>query len=65
MLKVPAEVWEREAHVHGCYAKAAPVTGTTLRFYWPRAGGLSAVNAISTQLHDPINSGLPRWRIAV
>ena len=27
--------------------------------------GLSAVNAIGTQLRDPINSGLTRWRMAV
>ena len=33
--------------------------------YWPCAGGLSAVNAIGTQLRDPINSGLTRWRMAV
>ena len=40
---------------------------TTLRFrYWPCTGGLSAVNAIGTQLRDdPINSGLTRWRMAV
>ena len=36
-----------------------------LKVYWPRAGGLSAVNAIGTQLRDPINSGLTRWRMAV
>ena len=36
-----------------------------LEVYWPCAGGLSAVNAIKTQLHDPINSGLTRWRMAV
>ena len=34
-----------------------------LEVYWPRAGGLSAVNAIDTQLRDPINSGLTRWRM--
>ena len=46
------------------HEKAAPVAGTTLRFTGPTyAGGLSAVNAIGTQLHDPINSGLTRWRI--
>ena len=33
--------------------------------YWPCAGGLSAVNAIGTQLRDPINSALTRWRMAV
>ena len=36
-----------------------------LEVYWPCAGGLSAVNAIGTQLRDPINSGLTRWRMAV
>ena len=36
-----------------------------LEDYWPCAGGLSAVNAIGTQLRDPINSGLTRWRMAV
>ena len=29
------------------------------------AGGISAVNAIDTQLRDPINSRLIRWRMAV
>ena len=33
--------------------------------YWACAGGLSAVNAIDTQLRDPINSRLTRWRMAV
>ena len=33
---------------------------TYLEVYWPHAGGLSAVNAIGTQLRDPINSGLAR-----
>ena len=45
-------------------AKAAPVRNY-LEVYWPCAGGLSAVNAIGTQLRDPINSGLTRWRMAV
>ena len=36
-----------------------------LEIYWPRAGGLSAVNAIGTQLRDPINSRLTRWCMAV
>ena len=35
-----------------------------LEVYWPCAGGLSVVNAIGTQLRDPINSGLSRWRLA-
>ena len=33
--------------------------------YRPCVGGLSAVNAIGTQLRDPINSGLTQWRLAV
>ena len=45
-------------------AKAALVRNY-LEVYWPCAGGLSAVNNISTQLFDPINSGLTRWRMAV
>ena len=57
---------KRGAHssVHGD-AKAAPVTRTTFEDYWPCACGLSAVNAIGTQVRDPINSGLTRWRMAV
>ena len=45
-------------------AKAAPVRNY-LEVYWPCAGRLSAVNAIGTQLCDPISSGLTRWRMAV
>ena len=44
--------------------KAAPVWNY-LEVYWPCAGELSTVNAISTQLRDPINSRLTRWRMAV
>ena len=33
-----------------------------LEDYWSCAGGLSAVNAIGTQLRDQINSGLTQWR---
>ena len=40
-------------------AKAALVRDY-LEVYWPCAGGLSAVNAIGTQLRDPLNSGLTR-----
>ena len=36
-----------------------------LEVYWSCAGGLSAVNAIGTQLRASINSGLTRWRMAV
>ena len=35
--------------------------------YWYEVGMLKvpAVNDIGTQLRDPINSGLTRWRMAV
>ena len=33
--------------------------------YWPGAGGPSVMNAIGTQLRDPIYSGLARWRLTV
>ena len=46
--------------VHGD-VKRASVTGTTLG----TTGPVPAVNAIGTQLRDPINSGLTRWRMAV
>ena len=36
-----------------------------LEVFWPYAGELSAVNTIGTQLRDPMNSGLTRWRMAV
>ena len=49
--------------VHGDL-KATPVWNY-LEVYWPCAGGLSAVNAIGTQLRDPINSGLTRWRMVI
>ena len=46
-----------------------PARGASVRnyleVYWPCAGGLSAVNAIRTQLRDPINSGLTRWGMVV
>ena len=45
-------------------AKAALVRNY-LDVYWPCAGELWAVNAIGTQLRDPINSELTRWRMAV
>ena len=32
-----------------------------LEDYWPCSDVFLAVNAISTQLRDPINSGLTRW----
>ena len=45
-------------------AKAALVRNY-LEVHWPCGGELSAVNAIGTQLRNPINSGLARWRKAV
>ena len=45
--------------------KMAALVWNYLEFYMPCAGGLSAVNAIGTQLRDPINSRLTRWRMAV
>ena len=36
-----------------------------LEDHWPCADGLSAVNAIVTQLRDLINSGLTRWRLTI
>ena len=39
--------------------------GTTLGFFWTCASGLSAANAIITQLRDPMKTGLTRWRVAV
>ena len=58
---------KRGAHklVHGDLQRQQPVTGTLpFEDYWPCAGGLSAVNAIGTQLRSPINSGLTRWHEA-
>ena len=60
-------MWEREANINWSMVicqKAAPVRNY-LEVYRPCAGGLSAVNAIGTQLRDPINLGLTRWRMAV
>ena len=48
--------------VHGDLPRQHSV-GTTLRLTGPV--GLSAVNVIGTQMLDPINSGLTRWRMAV
>ena len=47
-----------------CPAKAVLVRNY-LEVDWPCACRLSAVNAIGTQLRDPIHSGLTRWRRAV
>ena len=49
--------------VHGeLPSEAALAVRNYLEVYWPRAGVLSAVNAIGTQLRDPMNLGLTRWR---
>ena len=45
--------------------KKAALIRNYLEVYWPCAGRLSAVNAIDTQLRDPINSGLTQRRLAV
>ena len=45
-----------------------PPVWVYLQVYWPCAGGLSAVNAIGTQLRHPINSGLTPsgvWRFEI
>ena len=60
--------WEnRGAHqlVHGDLKNGSTRYWNYLEEYWPCAGGLSAVSAIGTQLRDPINSGLARWRVTV
>ena len=44
-------------------ARLAALVRNYLEVYWPCAGGLSTVNAIGTELSDPINSGLTRCRI--
>ena len=51
--------------VHGDLKNGSTCYWNYLEDYWPCAGGLSAVNAIGTQLRDPINSGLTRWRMVV
>ena len=64
-LKVQNE-WEENTHTNmvTCQGKAALVRNY-FEIYWSCAGVLSAVNAIGTQLRDPINSGLTRWSMAV
>ena len=54
-------MWEREANINWSMgsAKAAPVRNYRLLALCRR---LSAVNAIGTQLRDPINSGLDLGR---
>ena len=58
---------KREAHINWSMVtcKGSTCYWNYLEYYWPCAGGLSAMNAIGTQLRDPINSGLTRWRMAV
>ena len=61
------DVGKRGAHslVHGDLQNSSTHYRNYLEVYWPFAGGLLAVNAIGTQMRDPINSGLTRWRVAV
>ena len=55
---------ERRTLIGPWWCKGSSHYWNYLEDYWPCAGGLSpAVNAIGTQLRDPINSGLARWRI--
>ena len=60
---------KRETHtlkmIHGDAKASTRCCWNCLEDFWPCAGVLSAVNAIGTQLCDPINSGLTRWRMAV
>ena len=59
-------VREREANMNWSMVTCKGSTRLELPYvYWPRAGGLSAVTAIGTQLRDPINSGLAQRRMAV
>ena len=65
-IHTPKWVCEREAHINWSMVPAkATLVRNYLEVYWPCAGGLSAVNAIGTQLRDPINSVLTRWRMAI
>ena len=61
------DVGKRDAHylVHGDLQNGSTRYWNYLEIYWPCVGRLSAVNAIGTQLRDPINLGLTRWRVAV
>ena len=64
-------VWEkRGAHelVHGDLQNGSFRYWNYLEDYWPCAGKLSAVPSVRNNcvpMHDPINSGLTRWRMAV
>ena len=59
-------MWEREANINWPMVTCQGSTRSELpEVYWPCAGGLSGVNAIGTQLRDPINSGLTRLVMAV
>ena len=51
---------KREAHINWSMVTRRGSTRywNYLEDFWPCAGGLSAINAIATQMHDPINSGL-------
>ena len=60
-------VGKREAYINWYMVtcKKATLVRNYLEVYWPCAGGLSTVNAIGTQLRDPINSGLTQLRLVV
>ena len=50
----------RTLWVHGHLQNGSTRYWNCLEAYWPCAGGLSAVNAIDTQVCGQINSGLTR-----
>ena len=59
---------KREAHINWYMVtcKGSTRYWNYIEDYWSCAGVLSAVNAIGTQLRDPIKAGgLTRWRTAV
>ena len=60
-------VWERRGahHLihHGDTKKDRTRYSNYLQDYWHCAGILTTVNAIGTQVRNPINSGLIQWRL--
>ena len=65
-LHINSGCWKERRILTGPWGPAkAALVRNYLEIYLPRAGGLSAANAIGTQLRDPINSRLTRWRMAV
>ena len=67
LFQTTSMIYKRKAHISWFIVTCEGSTRywNYLKDHWPCAGGLSAVNAIGTQLGDSINSGLTRWRMAV